>query len=78
MPKVTILNAFGWLKHILGMGAHRLSFGDLFVRTERGWKKRHGDQALTWRRSTKKLASVLALVDATRFSGWDPRDENCC
>lgn len=33
---------------------------------------------MTWRRGMKKLASILALIDASRLRGWGWRNEDCC
>lgn len=44
---------FRWLGHVLHMPAHCLIFHALFRHAVQRWKKRRGDQALTWRRGMK-------------------------
>ena len=77
VKELTALHRLRWLGHVLRMPVHRLPYRALFARAGQGWKKRRGGQAMTWRRSMKKLTSSLASVGSVRLPGWGPRDDDC-
>ena len=64
-----------WLSHVLRMPARRLPQRALLALPGRGWKKRRGGQPMTWRRSVKKVSSVLARVGSSRLPGWGRKDD---
>lgn len=65
-----------WLGHVLPRSAHCLPFRAPFTRAGQGWRKRCGDQTMTWH-GDMQLASVLVSVGAFRLRGWGPRDKDC-
>lgn len=78
LTEIIALFRLRWLGDVLLMRTNRQLLHALFAHAEQGWKKRSGDQALTWRRDMMKLASSLSLVVTSCFPGYGPRDEVYC
>lgn len=77
LTEVIALHCFWWLEHVSRMLAHLLHFRALCARVTQGWKKRYGNQAMSWHSGLKKLALDLALVGASLLPGWDPKNDGC-
>ncbi|CAH8290041.1 unnamed protein product, partial [Schistosoma intercalatum] len=60
---VTILkHRLRWLGHVLRMSSQRIPRRALFADSGTGWKKRRGDQCMTWCRGMKVAKDWLVLV----------------